>query len=109
MGLNVVDQLCVIAHTETVKPVGFEWDEAKAAANLRKHGVSFEEAASAFADPKAVLAEDGSGRGRFILIGFSAFANLLTVVHVEQDDDEQIRIISAWRATAEERQRYAEG
>lgn len=93
----------------TVKPIGFEWNDEKAAANVLEHGVSFEEAASAFADPSAVLADDGAGCGRFILIGFSAFANLLTVVHVEQDSDEQIRIISAWRATADDRRRYAEG
>lgn len=55
------------------------------------------------------MADDGGGHGWLIVIGFSAFANILTVVHVQQDNDEQIRIISPWRATAEERRRYAEG
>ncbi len=95
-------------HNHCVAPLGFEWDDAKAESNLRKHDVSFEQAATAFADPKAYLADDGSGLGRFILIGFSAFGDLLTVVHAEQTAD-TIRIISAWRASADERRRYAEG
>jgi uncharacterized DUF497 family protein len=82
----------------------FEWDVAKAAANERKHGVSFEEAATAFLDPLARVFDDpdhGRGELRFLLIGLSAMTRLLLVVHVERA--EALRIISARLATASER------
>lgn len=86
----------------------FEWDAEKAEANARKHGVTFEEAATAFADPAAVIAPDGSGRGDvFVLIGISQRARLLTVVHVERGARD--RIVSAWIATAAETRLYREG
>ena len=86
---------------------GFEWSDAKAAANLAQHGVSFEEALTAFADPNAYMSDDGSDKGGFVLIGFSGQARLLTVVHAERG--ERIRIISARRATADEQRLYVEG
>ena len=85
----------------------FEWDSDKDTANQTKHNVSFAEAATAFADPNAYLADDGTGTERLVLVGFSAFARLLTVVHVERTD--MLRVISAWRATAEEQRRYTKG
>lgn len=62
--------------------IGVEWDAAKAASNFRKHGVSFEEAATALLDPLALAMEDDStvGEARWVLVGMSSSARLLTVV-----------------------------
>ena len=63
----------------------FEWDDAKAEANVRNHGVSFDEAATAFEDPNHLIVDDGSGNGEtYWLLGFSIAGRLLTVVHVER-------------------------
>lgn len=87
----------------------FEWDPAKARANLRKHGVSFSEAATVFADPYALWEPDRRNPQRGNLLGTSAEQRLLFVVHVEVHDElERIRIISARRATRVERKRYEE-
>jgi uncharacterized DUF497 family protein len=89
----------------TVVSGDFEWDDAKAEANFRKHGVSFEEAATTFEDPNHLVIDDGSGDGEtYWLIGFSIAGRLLTVVHVERGSKE--RIISARRAVAEDERRY---
>jgi uncharacterized DUF497 family protein len=88
--------------------VRFTWDPRKAAANLRKHGVSFQEAASVFADPLALAVEDAVDPGRAILIGFSHRRRVLLSVYTEVDED-TIRIISARRATSHERRHYEEG
>src|ERR1700690_4485178 len=86
----------------------FEWDDAKAEANMRKHGVSFDEAATAFEDPNHLIVDDGSGDGEtYWLLGVSIAGRLLTVVHVERGGRE--RIISAHRATAEDERRYRQG
>jgi uncharacterized DUF497 family protein len=86
----------------------FEWDDAKAEANMRKHGVSFDEAATAFEDPNHLIVDDGSGDGEtYWLLGFSITGRLLTVVHVERGRRE--RIISAHRATVEDERRYRQG
>jgi uncharacterized protein len=86
----------------------FEWDDAKAEANMRKHGVSFDEAATAFEDPNHLIVDDGSGDGEtYWLVGFSIAGRLLTVVHVERGRRE--RIISARRATPEDERRYGHG
>ena len=90
--------------------VEFEWDPAKAAANRRKHGVTFEEAASAFADEHGLLIADpdhSDDESRFVLLGMSAQARVLVVVHCYRTDDAVIRIISARRATRRERHQYA--
>ena len=84
--------------------IAFEWDATKAAANKRKHGVSFEEAATAFLDPLARIfddPDDARGEERFLLTGVSAKDRLLLVVHVERGD--RLRIISARLATRRER------
>jgi uncharacterized DUF497 family protein len=88
--------------------VRFTWDPRKAAANLRKHGVSFEEAATVFADPLALAVEDAVGPGRALLIGLSDRRRLLLSVYTEVAED-TIRIISARRATSHERRHYEEG
>ena len=91
--------------------VEFEWDPAKAAANRRKHGVSFEEAASAFADEHGLLIADpdhSEDESRFVLMGMSAQVRVVVVVHCYRDADSVIRIISARRATRREQRQYAD-
>ena len=78
----------------------FEWDRAKAASNRRKHGIAFEEATSVFADPDHSLLER-----REIIVG-KAQNRLLVISFTERQDN--IRIISARRASARERKRYEE-
>lgn len=88
----------------------FEWDSAKAAKNLRKHRVSFEEASGVFYDPLAVTGVDpdtSEGEERLITFGKSSNRQLLVLSHTERG--EAIRIISARRATRHERQIYEEG
>lgn len=83
----------------------FDWDPAKAAANLKKHGVSFEEAATAFDDPLGAYYPDSLHEDRFILIGYSEARRLLYVVHAEVEHN-TIRLISARRATDNEKAHY---
>ncbi|NBC47437.1 MAG: BrnT family toxin [Gammaproteobacteria bacterium] len=87
-----------------------DWDAAKAEANLRKHGVSFEEACTVFKDPFAATGADPDhsiGEARWITFGISVAGRLLTVAHCERDD--VMRIISARAATRSERQLYEHG
>ncbi len=89
--------------------IGFSWDEDKARQNLRKHGVSFEEASSGFADENARVKHDpehSMEEDRFLLLGFSARGRVLVVCHAYRLNDEVIRIISARRATRNERRQY---
>ncbi len=86
----------------------FEWDETKNTANQKKHGVSFEEAKTVFADGFARLIHDpdhSEGEARFILLGMSIHFHLLIVCHCERDVD-RIRIISARKADKHERKEY---
>ena len=83
----------------------FRWDARKAAANFRKHGVSFEEASTAFDDELGAYYPDRLHEDRFILIGYSRRHRLLYVVHAEVRR-EVIRIISARKATKHEKARY---
>lgn len=88
----------------------FEWDEDKENANLRKHGLSFEEAKSVFADPLSItISDSGHSRGerRYMSIGRSSEGNLLVVVYTERRS--AIRLISSRRATGAERKNYEEG
>ena len=85
----------------------FEWDESKAAQNLRKHRLSFEEAASVFADPLAYTFSDPDhsvGEERMLTFGQSQSGQFLAVVHAERE--RAIRIISARKATRHERGIY---
>ena len=92
----------------------FEWDAVKAVRNLRKHGISFETAIRAFADPFALTEQDRieGGEQRWQTLGAVEQLCLLLVVHTIRDEDEDgqsveiIRIISARRADRKERQRY---
>ena len=85
--------------------IKFEWDEAKAAANIKKHQVSFDEAKSIFFDEFGVQFfddEHSSGEERFLMLGMSSSAKLLIVCHCERDHGATIRIISARKATKRE-------
>ena len=87
----------------------YAWDARKASANLRKHGVSFEEAATVFLDPGAWTFYDpdhSESEERFITIGISANQRLLFVSHADHDQ-ETVRIISARKVTAREEEDYA--
>lgn len=88
----------------------FSWDPKKAAANLKKHGVSFEEASTVFHDVLSVTGSDPDhsvGERRFVTFGNSSQNRLLVVAHTE--GDENIRIISARLVTRQERRIYEEG
>ncbi len=88
----------------------FEWDDAKAASNLGKHGVSFEEASTTFGDPLSRTIADPDHyeeEDRFVLLGITAQDQLVVVVHTEQEED-VIRLVSARLATATERRDYEE-
>ncbi len=89
---------------------GFAWDAGKAAGNLRKHGVTFREAATVFDDEHGLLIEDpdhsGPGDPRQILLGTSRLLRTLVVVHQYRPPDDTIRIISARAATRHERRQY---
>ena len=87
----------------------FVWDRNKAAANLRKHDVAFDEAATAFGDPLSITIPDPAhsvGEQRWLLVGQSVTGRLLVVAHTEQGDE--IRLISARAATRRERETYEE-
>jgi uncharacterized protein len=88
----------------------FEWDSAKATKNLRKHGISFDEASSAFCDPLAITGADpdhSAGEERFVTFGISSAGRLLVISHIDRGD--AILIISTRRATRLERRIYEEG
>ena len=91
----------------------FEWDENKAKSNLKKHGVSFEDAALVFRDPLAASEPDRSTtlEERWKTIGLSGGCMLLVVIHTLRLEagKEVIRIVSARRVTKEERRRYEHG
>ena len=92
--------------------ISFEWDEKKNRANIRKHGVTFEEAMTVFFDENAILFDDpehSDREERFLLLGMSTEANVMIVCHCCRQSDTVIRIISARKATRKEEQRYAEG
>tara|TARA_B100001778_G_C18164992_1_gene439888 strand:- start:11 stop:298 length:288 start_codon:yes stop_codon:yes gene_type:complete len=90
-----------------------EWDGAKAKSNLKKHGVSFEEARSVFYDEFAIqFYDDDSSQleeDRFLLLGQSVNSRVLLVCHCEREGGDVIRIISARKATTRERKFYIGG
>jgi hypothetical protein len=85
----------------------YDWDPAKAAANLAAHGVSFTEAVTVFEDDFALTREDpdSAGEQRFVTLGMSSVAHLLVVVYTYREPD-ILRIISAWKANRRQRIRY---
>jgi uncharacterized DUF497 family protein len=87
----------------------FAWDEEKQEANIKKHGITFIEAATVFDDVNALVMNDpdhSQDEDRFIVIGFSESARLLIVCHCYRADDSIIRIISARKADRKERKEY---
>ena len=91
--------------------ITYEWNSRKASENTRKHGVSFDEAKSAFLDENARLIADeehSDTEDRFILLGLSVQLRLLVVVHCYRESDNVIRIISARKADRIERRQYTE-
>ena len=105
---DALDIICGIAHTTIVATVvhgQVEWDSTKADENLKKHGVSFAEAATALVDPNAKFFDDPyPHENRYAAVGFSIRGRVLYVVHVERGTRE--RIISARRATPAEEKTY---
>ena len=90
--------------------MSFAWNALKAAGNLRKHGVSFDEAATVFFDPLSATGDDPDHsfeERRFVTFGMSSSGRLPVVAHTEQNDT--IRIITARQATRAERKLYEEG
>ncbi len=91
--------------------IRFAWDQNKAAANLKKHDVSFEEARTVFFDEHARLRDDpdhSQDEDRFIILGLSYILRVLVVCHCCREADGVIRIISARKATRNERRQYEE-
>ena len=89
--------------------LGFEWDLKKAAANKRKHGVSFDEARTVFFDEKAKLIDDPDHSGeedRFVLLGLSSSLKVMLVCHCYREEGNVIRIISARKASTHESKQY---
>ncbi|HJP30667.1 MAG: BrnT family toxin [Candidatus Latescibacteria bacterium] len=92
--------------------IRFEWDAAKNRENLRKHGVSFDEARSVFHDPQAVEFfdfEHAEGEDRLLLLGVSARLRILLVCHCIRESGNVIRLISARKATRSEQRNYPWG
>jgi len=91
--------------------IKFSWDDRKERDNQRKHGVSFDEAVTAFADENARLKHDpdhSTQEDRFILLGFSAKLRVLVVVHAYRQEEKEIRLISARKATRNEKKQYGQ-
>ena len=91
--------------------IRFEWDPRKSRTNKAKHGVSFEEARTAFLDEHARVIPDpqhSDDEDRFVLLGLSVQLRLLVVCHCYREAEQVIRIISARRADPTERRQYAE-
>jgi len=89
--------------------IRFVWDGRKAEANRRKHGVAFPEGVTVFADPNARLIADRDHSGdedRFVILVLSSLLRLLVVCHCYREDDLEVRIISARRATKAEERKY---
>ena len=90
-----------------MEDIEFEWDDEKASRSLKKHGVSFEEGATIFNDPKIATISDpdhSKDEERYISLGISVEGRLLIVVHVQRG--ERIRLIGCRKATKAERKTY---
>ena len=105
----MIDMQLQRIYTIIMSEIRFEWDEAKNSLNKRKHGLSFAEAQTVFADEEGLLLDDpdhSHDEARFVLLGLSANLRLLVVSHTYRKDDETIRIISARKATRSEQEQY---
>jgi len=90
-----------------MKTSEFEWDDEKAQSNIKKHGVTFDEAATIFNDPRLATISDpdhSDGEERFVSIGMSVIMRLLSVIHTFRKD--RNRLISARKATKAEKENY---
>jgi len=90
-----------------MKTSEFEWDDKKAQSNLKKHGVSFDEAATIFNDPRLATISDpdhSDDEERYVSVGKSVIMRLLSVIHTFRK--ERIRLISARKATKTEKEKY---
>lgn len=90
--------------------MNFEWDTKKSDANIKKHGISFHEASTIFGDPLSVTFNDpdhSTGEHRYLTFGYSRTGQLSVVIHTERH--RKTRIISARRATRQERKIYEDG
>ena len=86
----------------------YQWDNDKATANLRKHGIDFADAVSVFSDDLAItIPDERFDEERFITVGMDAFSRVLVVVYTWRGNE--IRLISARKATRPERKQYEEG
>ncbi len=95
-----------------MKPLRFEWDDAKNRASQRKHGISFEEAQTVFFDDNAVEFYDDEHSGweeRFLLLGVSCRLRILLVCHCLRENGDVIRIISVHKATRKQMKLYPKG
>lgn len=104
-----LDPRCTLYVHLLMAGLRIDWDQAKARSNVRKHGISFEEAETAFYDDCAIVVPDpdhSSTEERFLLIGLSSALRVLIVVHCDADSGDAIRLISARRATRSERAQY---
>jgi uncharacterized protein len=100
--------LVVCTDVHTIIEMVYQWNRDKAAANLRKHGIDFADAVSVFSDDLAItIPDERFDEERFITIGVDAFGRTLVVVYTMRDDE--IRVISARKASRQERQQYEEG
>ena len=98
--------VCTDVHT--IEKMEYQWDNDKAASNLKKHGIDFADAVSVFADVLALTVNDYRfDEERLITIGVDAFGRVLVVVYTWRD--REIRLISARKATRPERTQYEEG
>jgi len=89
--------------------IKFEWNTVKAVTNVKKHGVSFEEAKSVFFDDFALQffdQENSDTEDRFLMLGISNETNILLICHCERDDGNTIGLISARKATKNESKNY---
>jgi len=98
--------MCVHMYNVHIMDLRFEWDEAKNRQNVKKHGVSFEEAQTVFLDDHAIRFYDPDDEDRFIMLGISFKLRMLVVCHCYQESDAVIRIISARKATRQEAKHY---
>jgi uncharacterized DUF497 family protein len=92
-----------------VSTLRFEWDPEKAESNFRKHGVTFEDAKTVFADERARLIDDpehSESEDRFVLLGLSSTLRLLVVCHCYRSEESVIRIFSARKASEDESHNY---
>ena len=92
--------------------ITFEWDASKASLNMKKHGISFDEAKTVFFDENAKVIHDpehSDDEERFIILGLSVNVRMLVVIHCYRNDDRIIRLISARKATQKESTQYHGG